>query len=60
LKDPLTEPTFAVMEHEPPFLAVSMPPAATVQTLGSDEFHVAAAVRSWVLLLLNVPIAFIC
>jgi len=44
--DPLTEPTFATTEHVPAFLALSIPPAATVQTVASDELHVAVAVRS--------------
>lgn len=59
-KDPVTEPIFALMEQVPLFLIVSIPPGATVETLESDELQVAVAVRSWVLLLLYVPIAFIC
>ena len=46
LKDPVTAPIFAMMEHVPPFLVVSMPPATTLQIPASDELHVALAVRS--------------
>jgi len=45
-KDPFTEPTFAKIEHEPPFLAVSRPPVATAQTFASEELQVAVEVRS--------------
>ena len=46
LKEPETAPTFAVIAQLPLFLAVSIPPADTEETLASDEFHTALLVRS--------------
>ena len=57
---PLTFPIFALMLKLPPATAVTIPPAATVATLGLDELHVAAPVKSFVVPLLYVPIAVIC
>ena len=50
LKDPLTAPTFAVMEQAPLALAVSIPPGATVAMLVSEELQFAELVKSCVLL----------
>jgi hypothetical protein len=57
---PTTAPTVAVIFVVPAFRVVARPPAAMVATPVFDEAHVAVAVRSWVELLLYVPIALNC
>jgi hypothetical protein len=46
LREPVTAPTFAVIEQAPAAFAVSMPAGVTVATVLSDELHVAEFVTS--------------
>jgi len=60
LKLPLTPLIIAVMTHWPALRAVSLPPGVTLAMLESDEFQVAAFVRSLLPLSPYVPVAVIC
>src|SRR5260370_155568 len=57
---PLIVPALAVIVELPVALAVAEPPLVMVAADVDDELQVADAVRSWVLLSLNVPVALNC
>jgi hypothetical protein len=60
VEDPDTPPDTAVIVQEPAAVAVASPELLIVETPVLDELQVAEAVRSWVELSENVPVAVNC